>query len=192
MPAIKLHPLIKAAGRDGDLPDWARLSKSRRRHSERVTDLLGTWAEALGLERKDRIRWCAAGMLHDALKDASPKVLKRHSDEDWPLPLLHGAAVAGRLRREGVKDEALLLALKYHSIGHPDFGLLGQHLYLADYLEPGRGSGRVKRGKLRRRMPEGRTDVLPVVVKNKLAGRLEGQAPVFRESLDFWNGIVSG
>lgn len=152
---------------------------------------MSSWAEALGLRRKNQIRWRAAGMLHDALKDASLKELRRDSDEDWPVPLLHASAVAARLRREGVEDEKLLLALKYHSIGHPDFGRLGQHLYLADYLEPGRGSGRVGRGKLRRRMPEGRAKVLPVVASKRLAARLEAHTPLLRESVDFWNWIVS-
>ena len=125
------------------------------------------------------------------MKDESRDELRRQVDEDWPSPLLHAPAVAALLRREGVEDEELLLALKYHSIGHPDFGLLGNHLYLADYLEPGREFGREERDALRARMPEDGTDILRVVVEERLVGRLQAQVPLLRESVDFWNGVVA-
>ena len=191
MPAIKLHPLIEAAGLDGALPDWACVSDERRGHVQRVAGLLGEWSELLTIPEYDRIRWRAAGLLHDALKDAAPDDLRSQVDVDWPDPLLHAPAVSARLALEGVEDQELLLALKYHSVGHPDFGSLGQHLYLADYLEPGRPFSRKKRAALRARMPHKRAAVLSVVVKNRLIGRLEARAPVLPESLDFWNGVVA-
>ena len=89
-----MHALVEAAGRHGELPAWAWLSEARRAHVGRVADLMGDWADRLALSESDRIRWRAAGLLHDVLKDAEPDDLKNLVTEDWPLPLLHAPAAA--------------------------------------------------------------------------------------------------
>ena len=72
----KLHPLIKGAAK-GKLPKWAQVDRRRYAHMTRVADLLTEWADELGLPRKERRRWTALGYLHDALKCADPKALKK-------------------------------------------------------------------------------------------------------------------
>lgn len=191
MPAIKLHRLIESAGVEAELPDWACLSNDRRGHVHRVAELLGRWARELDIPEYEAIRWRAAGLLHDALKDADTDELRRLADVDWPEPLLHAPAVSARLSQEGVEDEEFLLALRYHSVGHPAFGSLGQHLYLADFLEPGRKFGRTVRKALRKRMPHERADVLVTVIRKRLVGPLKARSPLLVESLEFWNGIVT-
>lgn len=185
-----MHPVIEAAGRRGELPDWAQLGEDRRAHVERVAELLSDWAGELGLAEAETVRWRAAGRLHDALKDAPPSELRELVPENgWPGPLLHGPAVAGRLARDRVADEGFLLAVAYHSVGHPSFDDLGVHLYLADYLEPGR-SDAGHRGELRARMPGGRTDVLPDVIRRRIGRQLAASQPILAASVGFWNRAV--
>lgn len=185
-----MHPLIEAAGRRGELPGWAELSDHRRAHVERVAALLGVWAENLGLPEDEQIRWRAAGRLHDALKDAAVPTLRELVDDDsWPEPLLHGPAVSARLAREGVDDDEFLLSVAYHSVGHPSFRALGEHLYLADYLDPGRpGTG--DRQALRGAMPAGREDVLPRVIPCRIEQQLAKRRPILSATIDFWNRTV--
>lgn len=186
-----MHPVIEAAGRRGEFPAWARLDESRRAHVERVAALLAEWAEALGLPEEERVRWRAAGRLHDAVKDAPTRELRElvEGDRTWPASLLHAPAAAERLRREGVEDEELLLAIGYHSIGHPGFGLLGEHLYLADYLEPGRPD-EPERDALRATMPAARPVVLPQVIRRRIEAQLSGDQALLQPAVDFWNRTV--
>jgi HD superfamily phosphohydrolase YqeK len=171
-----LHPLIEAAGRTGALPDWARCRPDRR---------------ALGLEESEIVRWTAAGHLHDALKDAPVASLERLADSGWPEPLLHASACATRLREDGVGDEELLLAIKYHSTGHPGFGLLGEYLYMADFLDPGRRFLASEREKLTERLPGDRLAVLREVLRRRITMLLDHGAPVLPESLLLWNRVVT-
>ena len=185
-----MHPLIEAAGVRGEFPVWACLSEDRRGHARRVSALIGEWADGLAVGESDRVRWRAAGLLHDALKDADPDDLRDLVAVNWPDPVLHAPAVAERLAQEGVKDEELLLAVRYHSVGHPDFGALAEHLYLADYLESGRPFRSDERAVLRARMPDELADVLREVARRRISGRLEADAPVLMASIEFWNRIV--
>lgn len=185
-----MHPLIEAAGIRGEFPVWACLSEERRGHARRVSALIGEWADELALEEPDRIRWRAAGLLHDALKDADPGDLRELVATSWPGPLLHAPAAAERLSRDGVEDEELLLAVRYHSVGHPDFGPLAEHLFLADYLESGRTFLADEREALRTRMPNAHSDVLRAVLRRRISSRLEADIPVLVASIEFWNRIV--
>ena len=186
-----MHAVIVAAGRDGALPDWARLTRDRRDHVERVAGLLDEWSSALDLPEEERIRWKAAGRLHDSLKDASIPELRElvEDDEQWPESLLHAPAAAARLAAEGVTDEEFLLAVRFHSIGHADFRLLGEHLYLADYLEPGRPDSD-ERDQQRRTMPNARTEVLPLVVRRRIEAQLAADQVLLQPAVDFWNRVV--
>lgn len=184
------HPLVEAAGRRGELPEWAELSEPRRGHVRRVSALLDEWSAVLGLPEEEQLRWRAAGLLHDALKDAPVEELRDLvTDENWPDPVLHAPAAAVRLAREGVDDEGLLLAVAYHSVGHPSFDELGVHLYLADYLEPGRADAG-HRAALRERMPGGRRDVLPEVIRRRIEAQLDARYVVLPAAVGFWNRAV--
>jgi len=189
---VELHPLIEAAGREGVLPDWARCSPGRREHIRRVRELVDEWVGALGLPGRDRIRWRAAATLHDALRGAEEDELRRWTDVDWPPPLLHAPACAGRLRREGVADDELLHAIAYHPLGHPDLTDLGQYLYLADFLEPGREFLPEVRERLRSLLPDRKGEALRSVVALRLANRLEVRGAIRPETVSLWNRLVEG
>jgi hypothetical protein len=40
-------------------------------------------------------------------------------------------------------------------------------------------------------MPGGKAEVLTIVAKTRLAGRLEARSPLLRESVEFWNRVVT-
>jgi nicotinate-nucleotide adenylyltransferase len=89
-----------------------------------------------------------AGLGHDAAREMPPAELAAEAgkaglaitdyEKDHPV-LLHGPVSALVLRREfGIQDEEILEAVRCHSLGSPDMGLLGKILFAADYCEPGR------------------------------------------------------
>jgi HD superfamily phosphohydrolase YqeK len=188
-----LHPIILAAAR-GDLPEWAAMSDQRRDHAERVARLMRKWAKARGLRRADRARWSAAGFIHDALKDVPPAKLRKTYDlpGSWPDPVVHGPACAARLAAEGVKDRAFLRAVAHHTTGHRKFDVLGSSLYLADYLDPGRRSGRRRRRLLRSRLPDEHDDVLGAVAAAKIGALLERRLQIPKVTVEFWSEVVAG
>lgn len=189
-----LAPVLAAAA-EGRLPAWAEVSEERRAHIARVATLVDAWAAALALPEAERRRWRAAAWLHDALRDASPRELRAlvpESERALPGVLLHGPAVAARLRQEGVADEPLLRAIAWHTLGHPDLDLLGKALYLADFLEPGRGFDPLHRTALRARMPAALDDVLQEVAASRMHHVIESRRLLRPESVAFWNAIVGG
>lgn len=187
----RLHPIVEAAGTRGELPDWARCEGRRYDHAERVADLLDRWARTLGLSERERIRWRAGGYLHDALKGVPPEDLRGSVEPGWPDPVLHAPACAARLREEGVRDEELLLAVAYHSVGHPQFGDLGECLFLADFLDPGRRFLDAERARLRDRLPAEKRDVLQAVLAYRLERLLRRRRAVMPSSVQLWNRLVA-
>ena len=162
---------------------------------QRVADLLGEWAESLGLPDDERVRWRAAGFLHDALREVTPGELRplvpAHMQE-LPGKLLHGPAAATRLRAEGIDDEPLLLALAAHTIGHPDLDDVGRALFIADYIEPGRRYEPDRLAVLRARMPHSRDAVLLDVLRARIGRLLAEARPIRDETAAFWNRVTAG
>ena len=189
----KLHQIIHAAGAERRHPDWAVMTEVRRRHTERVGQLMWQWSGTLGHDRETRIRWRAAGLLHDALKDETPALLRPEVDDAgaWPESLLHGPACANRLRAAGVDDDSLLGAVAFHTTGHADFRALGQALYMADFLEPGRRGLVRERSDWRRRMPSGWHAVLAEVATAKIGNLLNRGIPIPRTTAGFWRAITA-
>lgn len=187
-----MHPLIDDAA-DGRLPDWAQATPDRRDHMVRVADVMAGWAEAWGLEPETRRRWRATAMLHDALRDADPETLRRRVPaalRDLPGGLLHGPAAAERLEEAGVDDGPLLTAVRWHTMGHPDFGRLGKALYLADFTEPGRRHATDRLAELRERVPGELDAVLTEVTAERIGRTLAGRHPLREPTVTFWNAIV--
>lgn len=186
--------LLEAAAQ-GELPAWAQVSERRRAHMQRVAELIGAWADALELSAAEQTRWRAAGFLHDALRESPPRELRPIVPaelQNIPDKLLHGPAVAARLRQEGVTDESLLRAVAYHTIGHPDLDELGRALFIADYIEPGRNYTPEYLAELRARMPAARDSVLRDVLRARIERLLAEGRAIRAETAAFWNTITQG
>lgn len=163
------------------LPAWAVVTAERRAHIERVAALAAAWADRLGVSPTERARWVRAAWLHDALRDAPAAT-----------ELDHGPACADRLLADGERDQGVLDAIRYHSLGYAGWDDVGRMLYLADYLEPGRGFDPEARARLRARMPEDRALVLRDVARRRIERQLHCSWPLAPETVAFWNALASG
>lgn len=145
---------------------------------------------ALRLNDRDLERWRAAGILHDALKDASRGELRDLAGSEWPDAVAHAPACATRLERDGVRDRSLLAAIAYHPVGHPDLDDLGEFLILADYLEPGRDDRDNTRSVLRGRLPGERDAVLREVLAVRIGRLLDRRSGILACTVKHWNRVV--
>ena len=183
---------VRAAAQ-GELPVWSRVTPKREAHIRRVSTLLAEWAQGLDLAEADQLRWAAAGTLHDALRDAEEGELREILAGRFPdlhPALLHGPAAAVLL--DGQADEAILKAVRYHTLGHPDLDRLGRALYLADFLEPGRSFAPDWRGSLRARMPHELDHVLVEVLGARLEHTISARKAIRPETAAFWSAVVGG
>lgn len=163
------------AAQDG-LPSWAVVTPKRRAHVRRVVALLRQWATALRLPSREAERWERAGWLHDALRDADEAELRRWAPHvPHVVELLHGPAAAARAELEGERDDDVLSAVRWHSIGWAGWGAAGRALYCADFLEPGRTFEVERRAALARRFPDEAEAVVREVAALRLGhARAEG------------------
>lgn len=188
------HPLIEDAAR-GILPKWSRVSRSRRDHMDRVAELMSVWSEGLGLKKKERRRWIAAGLLHDAMKGARARDMRRLLPDEFdelPVPILHGPAAAAKLEKAGVEDRSVLNAIAFHTLGHPSLDELGRALYAADFLEPGRSLKPKLRARLTKRMPADLDAVVTEIVGARMKYQMKRGRTLRPETVAFWNELNGG
>ncbi|HVF39968.1 MAG TPA: hypothetical protein VM939_08705 [Gemmatimonadaceae bacterium] len=172
------------------LPDWACVSGKRLAHIERVTSLLRAWGAAMRLSPEEARSWIDAGAWHDSLRDASEGELRRITkDETTPFELLHGPAAATRLADEGEKRQGVLDAIRYHTVGSPNWDRTGKALYMADYLEPGRKFSREDRNFLASQVPHSFDAVFRQVVRFRLDWSVREGNHIFPETVDLWNSL---
>jgi HD superfamily phosphohydrolase YqeK len=162
------------------LPSWAVVTSERRAHIERVVRLLTDWAVALEVPAAEAERWRRAAWLHDALRDAPAAT-----------EIDHGPLCADRLIREGERDQSVLDAIRYHSLGYAGWDAVGRMLYLADYLEPGRTFDAPARVVLLGRMPAERDSVLRDVARRRIEWIVRSNWCLRPETVAFWNALIS-
>ena len=174
----------------GELPPWSQVSERRRAHIARVTGLLAAWADTMALDPAERRAWLDAGLWHDALRDAPLEELRRLVGENPYAPeMLHGPAVAARLVTDGERRAGVLSAIRYHTVGSPEWDRTGRALYMADFLEPGRTFARADRAFLAAQLPHDFDGVFRQVVRMRLAHALNEGHTLFPETVQLWNLI---
>lgn len=173
------------------LPGWACVGEKRRAHIERVTALLDSWAARLGLDADEATLWHDAGVLHDALRDAPEATLRELAGDPpgYSVDMLHGPAAAARLQQDGEKREALLEAIRHHTVGYPSWGRAGKALYMADYLEPGRKFSRADRAYLAEQVPSDFDATFRQVVRARLEWSLREGMRLYTETVELWNAV---
>ncbi|MBW4527226.1 MAG: bis(5'-nucleosyl)-tetraphosphatase (symmetrical) YqeK [Phormidium tanganyikae FI6-MK23] len=121
--------------------------ETRIRHILRVEQFA---IELAQLHNLDVEKAAQSALMHDLAKFFKPKRLLNMAiaeglildpiDELNPH-LLHADVGAIVARDEfGIEDEEILDAIRHHTLGSPNMSLLGCVVYLADGLEPGRGT----------------------------------------------------
>ncbi|HSJ63851.1 MAG TPA: hypothetical protein VK922_08080 [Gemmatimonadaceae bacterium] len=173
-----------------DLPPWAETTERRRAHIARVTALLDAWARAMALPPDEARDWHDAGRWHDALRDADPASLAALApDGDLPPKARHGPAAAERLRRDGERREDVLQAIAWHTLGDASWARTGRALYMADYLEPGRGFEREQRAVLAAAVPTDFDGTFREVVRHRLIWALKQGHGLHPRSVALWNAV---
>jgi len=172
------------------LPAWARVTDRRAAHIERVVTLLDHWARLLRLPAPAHQAWLDAGQWHDAVRDASADELRAVTgDVDSPVGLLHGPAAAIHLATAGEHRSELLSAIRWHTVGHPDWSAVGRALYMADFLEPGRTFMAADRAYLAARVPEDFDGTFRQVVRVRLEWALREGHALRPETVALWNQV---
>jgi nicotinate-nucleotide adenylyltransferase len=122
------------------------LSRDRQEHSQRVAELARELCPLYGL---DGAKGALAGLTHDLAREMDDRkvlaIAARDGGEISALEaerpvLLHGRAASVLLRDLlGCEDSEILGAVAGHVTGRPCMGLLAKIVFVADFLEPGRG-----------------------------------------------------
>ena len=172
------------------LPEWAQVSDKRRAHIGRVVGLLKRWVGEMGLPDDESSRWMAAGILHDALRDAPEAMLRTLTrDGDRAAELLHGPAAAVRAEQEGERRQDVLEAVRYHTVGWASWDRTGRALFLADFLEPGRKFLVSEREFLARQVPRDFDAAFRQAVRLKVQWALSQDGELFPETVELWNSV---
>ena len=173
-----------------ELPPWAQVSEKRLGHIARVTALLDQWARAMRLDDAEAAAWRDAGLWHDALRDASEAELRALvPDPAYPPQMLHGPAVARRLEGAGERRAHVLAAIRWHTVGAPDWERLGRALYMADFLEPGRKFMIADRRFLADHAPHDFDGVFRQVVRMRIEWSLREGNLLYPETVALWNSV---
>lgn len=176
------------------LPTWAQVSEKRHKHIARVTALLDEWALAMRLSPAEVQAWHDAGRWHDALRDAPETELRALTADGpfaaAPVAVLHGPAAASRLERDGEKRAGVLLAVKWHTVGNPEWDRTGRALFMADFLEPGRSFMQADRTFLSAQLPRDFDGVFRQAVRMRIEWTLREGKALFPETVALWNSVL--
>jgi HD superfamily phosphohydrolase YqeK len=173
------------------LPAWARVGPARLQHIQRVAELVARWSTDMGVPDSERNRWLRAVWLHDALRDATPQELEELAPSLGGSPeLRHGPASAARAKAEGERDQGVLDAVRYHSVGLAEWDMVGRVLYCADFLEPGRPQYGPERAALAAGFPAAPERVLHDVAKLRLLHLIQSDWSIPPTTWRFWNELA--
>ncbi len=154
------------------------LKPARRKHTVRVAM---TAAEVGAKYKVSEHAIILAAGLHDVAKyvaPTAPELAGFAPPDDVPAPVLHqytGAYMAEH--RFGVTDADVLNAVRYHTSGRPEMGMLEKIIFLADMLEPGRDFPGV--GKLRRIFARDLDECLYRCLKSELKFLKKAKAAIY-------------
>jgi HD superfamily phosphohydrolase YqeK len=160
---------------------------------ERVT---AGWSES-GRDAAARAAWYHDAWKCDRLEDMLAEIRAGGEEADpWALRhapvLIHAQAAAVWARRAmGEADAEVLLAVRHHPTGHPDWSAIGRALYVADFCEPGRpfaeplGTAAIAEGAVAG--SEALADAALAVLAIRLGRALESRRPLHPDGWRAWN-----
>lgn len=178
----------------------------RLAHVAGVAETVRRIADARGWPDERAAAAVRAAWTHDAFRLEDPEALRKTIEaagepaDPWALAnapsLLHAQAAAVWAAGRGERDPEVLMAVRHHPTGHPDWGPVGLVLYVADFCEPGRPHAeRLDTAGLRRRAGEeedGLADAALHVLSLRLAHALERGRPVHPLTLRAWKRWTGG
>ena len=179
--------------------EWVatQVSPYRLKHIQGVAQTSGRLAQRFGLPvEKARL----AAWLHDCAKELKKQEMKKwirragfplDAAEERMPGLWHphaGAAIA--LKKWGIRDKAVLEAIRCHTLGNREMGPLAQVVFVADFIEPGRrfeGVGKV-RALARKNLKEAVLAKASMTIKFLFEKRMK----VHPRLLETWNEFLDG
>lgn len=172
------------------LPSWCCVTEKRRGHIARVAVLMQRWADELEIPADEARAWSDAAVWHDALRDASEHTLRAIVPRaDFTAEMLHGPAAAVRLEQDGEGRSEVLDAVRWHTVGSARWGRLGRALFMADFLEPGRGFARADRAFLAAHVARDFDAVFRQVVRMRIEHAVREGHTLFPETVELWNRV---
>ena len=171
-----------------------RLSDKRFKHVLRVEEMAFELAEKYAVDAE---RVSIAALLHDVAKEeSSSEMLDLIISENLDLDLLqygpqiwHAPVGAVQARREfAVEDEAILNAIKYHTIGAPEMGDVEKVIFIADYIEHGRDFDGVK--KARQLANESLDDAIRFKIKETILQLTKQEQKIYPKAIDSYNAWI--
>ena len=171
-----------------------RLSDKRFKHVLRVEEMAVELAEMYAVDAE---RVSIAALLHDVAKEeSSSEMLDLIISENLDLDLLqygpqiwHEPVGAVQARREfAVEDEAILNAIKYHTIGAPEMGDVEKVIFIADYIERGRDFDGVK--KARQLANESLDDAIRFKIKETILQLTKQEQKIYPKVIDSYNAWI--
>lgn len=171
-----------------------RLSDKRFNHVLRVEEMAVELAEMYAVDAE---RVSVAALLHDVAKEeSSSEMLDLIISENLDLDLLqygpqiwHAPVGAVQARREfAVEDEAILNAIKCHTIGAPEMGDVEKVIFIADYIERGRDFDGVK--KARQLANESLDDAIRFKIKETILQLTKQEQKIYPKAIDSYNAWI--
>ena len=173
----------------------SRLNENRLRHS------LGVEKEAIQLASRHGQDWhkaALAGLLHDFC---------RCDDQSWQLEYMrnnsvklskewlknpqiwHGPCAAVYLRRElGIRDQKILMAVRFHSTCRPGATDFEKVIFLADKIEGNRNNDNVE--EIRAAAYRSLNEALYLVLKRNLVYLCKNGLPIVKETYEAYNELT--
>ena len=133
-----------------DRKQQLKLLKQYISDKQRIKHSIGTEKMAVRLAKKhgaNQEKAAVAGLLHDIGKnlprDMQQRLIKQNGMVIRPvealgIEILHGHFGAMILKKNGICDESILNAVKYHTVAAKKMTKLDKIIYLADVTEPSR------------------------------------------------------
>ena len=174
------------------------LPSGLKAHIYRARDVALELAER---HRIDALPTELAMLAHDVMRAVPGRDLLRMAEEaglpvgalDRGLPiLLHGPVGAESVRREnGLGDDEILEAVRWHSTAHPSLSPLGKLVFIADKLDPQKAAAYPYQPELRR-MAEDDLDLAVLEFLSREAeGRIQRREPVHPISIETINWLLA-
>ena len=170
-----------------------------RAHIFRVRDVGLDLAARHGID-EERAELAILG--HDVARAAKKKEILRQADRfelslldiERKAPItLHGPVGAELLRHEdGLDDEEILSAVRYHTTGHPTLSQLGLLVFIADKLEPNKIKSYPYQQELRHIANESLHQAVLEFLCRESALRLQQRRPVHPASVATINALLMG
>lgn len=168
---------------------------------QRFTHILGVEQAALTLAKKNDVdleQASVAALVHDYAKERSATEFKEvivHKKLDpkllaWNNFIWHGVVGAQIIKDElKITDEAILEAVRRHTVGAPEMTPLEQVLYVADYIEAGRDFPGV--AKARELAFEDLTKAVSYETKHTLLHLMQQEKTIYPDAILTYNAYVA-